>query len=212
MQGVENSGTICCYWIEQPRVVRCRRLGLNSCRDYSWMRGNQRYATAPMPRFSTNESNLSAGPEGRFSPRSHLLTATGHIDTAPSQSRLGNPFILQSRARKKAVTESSRQLTGMHLSIKGRAAGPYWDAVARRRRAKQLHPSTLRPQCCRTFRVLARIPQCSPVGRARSERWRRVLSLPLQATRVPDNALASEDLYRHDRRAIPFQPIGALKQ
>src|SRR5688500_1647310 len=34
----------------------------------------QRQATAAMPCFSTSERSLSAGPDGRFSPRSHLLT------------------------------------------------------------------------------------------------------------------------------------------
>lgn len=34
-------------------------------------------ATAAMPCFSTSERSLSAGPEGRFSPRSHLLTKLG---------------------------------------------------------------------------------------------------------------------------------------
>jgi hypothetical protein len=32
------------------------------------------YATAASPFFSTRDSSLSEGPEGRFSPRSHLLT------------------------------------------------------------------------------------------------------------------------------------------
>ncbi len=32
------------------------------------------YATAASPFFSTSDSSLSEAPEGRFSPRSHLLT------------------------------------------------------------------------------------------------------------------------------------------
>jgi hypothetical protein len=32
------------------------------------------YATTASPFFSTSDNSLSEGPEGRFSPRSHLLT------------------------------------------------------------------------------------------------------------------------------------------
>jgi hypothetical protein len=35
------------------------------------------HATAAIPRFSTRDRSLRAGPEGRFSPRSHLLTKFG---------------------------------------------------------------------------------------------------------------------------------------
>lgn len=43
-----------------------------STRDVS--SGQPTYATAASPFFSTSDSSLSEAPDGRFSPRSHLLT------------------------------------------------------------------------------------------------------------------------------------------
>ena len=64
------------FWTEGHAGVSARSI-FNRGSSVGNERRASHHATAAIPCFSTRDRSLRAGPDGRFSPRSHLLTRFG---------------------------------------------------------------------------------------------------------------------------------------